>query len=74
MKGTVHVYRDRKGQWRWRAVAKNGNKVANCGESLRRRSHALDQARIEACARDFAIEIQRPKSTARSRGRAARSK
>jgi uncharacterized protein YegP (UPF0339 family) len=33
--GTVHVYRDRKREWRWRAVSANGRKIANGGESYR---------------------------------------
>lgn len=33
MKGKVLVYRDRKGQWRWKAVHQNGHSVpAGCGE------------------------------------------
>lgn len=35
------LYKDRKHQWRWRIVAANGRKVANCGEGYINRSHAL---------------------------------
>jgi uncharacterized protein YegP (UPF0339 family) len=36
--GSVEVYEDMGGRWRWRAVAKNGRTVADCGGSYSRRS------------------------------------
>lgn len=29
---TMRIYRDRKGEWRWRIVARNGRIVADSGE------------------------------------------
>lgn len=39
----LRLYRDRKGGWRWTMYAGNGRKVANGGESYRRR---IDAKRI----------------------------
>ncbi len=32
----VEIYRDKAGQWRWRAVARNGRILADSGEGYRR--------------------------------------
>lgn len=40
----VEVYRDRRGDWRWRVVASNGRIVASQGEGYRKRSHCLKMA------------------------------
>lgn len=40
----VRVYRDRRGQWRWRASAGNGRVVADSGESYVNHGHARDMA------------------------------
>ncbi len=32
------MYRDVDGQWRWRAWARNGKIIANCGEGYKRRA------------------------------------
>ena len=34
-KSPIEVYKDRAGDWRWRAVAKNGNVLADSGEGYR---------------------------------------
>lgn len=36
----VKVYKDRKGEWRWRLTHRNGNKIANSGEGYKRRDAA----------------------------------
>lgn len=38
---TVHIYRDRKGQFRWRAVASNGRIVADSGEGYTTKRRAI---------------------------------
>jgi uncharacterized protein YegP (UPF0339 family) len=38
--GYVKFYKDKKGEWRWRAFAANGNIVADCGEGYKRRADA----------------------------------
>lgn len=35
------IYRDDRGEWRWRLVSRNGNIVANCGEGYRHKGDAL---------------------------------
>lgn len=41
----LHVYADRKGKWRWRAVARNGEKTATGGQAYATRYNALRAAR-----------------------------
>jgi uncharacterized protein YegP (UPF0339 family) len=41
IKATATVYKDRKGEFRWRVVAHNGKKLANSGESYKRRIDCL---------------------------------
>ena len=36
------VYRDKKKQWRWKLQADNNRKIANSGESYKKRQHAID--------------------------------
>ena len=35
----LHIYKDRKGEWRWTLFAKNGKKLACSGEGYTRASH-----------------------------------
>jgi len=35
-----HIYRDRRGLWRWRLKAANGRIIADSGEGYSRREHA----------------------------------
>ena len=37
----IVYYRDRKGHWRWRAVARNGRIVAESGEGYKRMRDAV---------------------------------
>ena len=41
----LHVYRDKKGEWRWTLFAQNGKKLACSGESYKRHSYAKRIAR-----------------------------
>jgi len=41
----VHLYRDRKGEWRWTLFAANGRKLANAGEGYTKRQHCSRMAR-----------------------------
>jgi len=36
-----HVYKDTRGEWRWRLTARNGRIVADSGEGYRNRGNAL---------------------------------
>jgi len=36
----VVIYKDRKGEWRWRAIARNGRIIADCGEGYKRKAGA----------------------------------
>lgn len=42
--GRFRVYRDRKGEWRWRLIARNGRIVADSGEGYDRRNKAMHAA------------------------------
>ncbi len=42
---TIEVYQDRRGEWRWRAKARNGQIVADCAEGYKRRRDAVKSAR-----------------------------
>lgn len=54
------IYRDRKGEWRWRLKAGNGRKIANSGEGYKRRSAAVLAAkRLIADAAHAYLELQK---------------
>lgn len=36
------IFKDAKGEWRWRLVASNGRIIAASGEGYKNRGHALD--------------------------------
>lgn len=38
----VKVYRDKLGEWRWSAIARNGEYVADSAEGYEHRAHVLD--------------------------------
>jgi uncharacterized protein YegP (UPF0339 family) len=47
-KGTIEFYEDSKGEYRWRIIAPNGEKIANCGEGYKNKKDcikALDSVR-----------------------------
>lgn len=44
-KRRVHLYRDRRREWRWTLYAPNGRKVACSGEGYRRRGDCVSMAR-----------------------------
>jgi uncharacterized protein YegP (UPF0339 family) len=48
------VYKDRKGEWRWRLLARNGRIVADSGEGFVSRAHAYRSARAVRTAADGA--------------------
>ncbi len=51
MKMRFEVYKDGKGEWRWRLLARNGRLVADCGEGYARRAQALKAVgRVQLCA------------------------
>jgi len=50
MNGTVELYQDDAGEWRWRRKAANGEIVAVSGEGYMHHEHALSRARMEADA------------------------
>jgi uncharacterized protein YegP (UPF0339 family) len=35
----VLVFKDSKGEWRWTLKARNGRKIATCGEGYKNRAH-----------------------------------
>lgn len=41
----LHVYKDRKGEWRWTLYARNGKKLANSGEGYKRARNCYAIAR-----------------------------
>lgn len=34
---TFHIFKDKKREWRWTLYAKNGRKIATCGEGYKRK-------------------------------------
>jgi uncharacterized protein YegP (UPF0339 family) len=40
----VDVYRDDSDEWRWRAIARNGEVVADSAEGYANRDHAVEMA------------------------------
>ena len=40
----LHIYKDRRGDWRWTLFARNGRKLANAGEGYRRKTACEDMA------------------------------
>lgn len=57
--GITTVYKARDG-WRWRAVHRNGNVVAESGEAYTRRGRCAEMA-DEYGPVQFVVEIQKPK-------------
>lgn len=39
------IYRDKKGEWRWRLKARNGRCIADSGEGYKRRGDAIKMIR-----------------------------
>ena len=44
-KDTLTIYKDKKGEWRWRRVAVNGNNVGASSESYVKKSDCIDNAK-----------------------------
>jgi uncharacterized protein YegP (UPF0339 family) len=44
----IEVYKDDKGEWRWRAIAPNGRVVAVAGEGFKHRTWAITSAETYA--------------------------
>lgn len=52
------VYKDQKGEWRWRAVRKNGRTMADSGEGYRSRASARAAVtKIVALIRQIEISV-----------------
>lgn len=68
--GTVHVYRDRKGEWRWRAVSRNGRKVANGGEGYVNKRACWRIAFRVSLALEFEIKTAPARRAAKPKSRA----
>jgi len=46
MLNSFQLYKDRKGEYRWRIVAVNGETLADSGEGYHNKQHALHAARL----------------------------
>lgn len=44
MNDTLTVYRDQRGEWRWRRKASNGRILADSAEGYRKRAHTVAMA------------------------------
>jgi len=56
------VYKDAKGEWRWRLKARNGNIVADSGEGYARKGGAVtavSKLRSNLKTRDIPVEVQK---------------
>lgn len=58
----LDIYTDKRGDWRWRAIAANGRIVADSAEGYRKRADCLRGAHI-ACQAILAL-VQVPSSNA----------
>lgn len=55
----LKVYRDRKGDWRWRLIATNGRILADCGQGYTRRTDAVNGAYLTEGALQASTVIDR---------------
>ena len=58
----LEIYRDRRGEWRWRLRASNGRIVADSGEGYRRRAsmlHGIECARVMLSDDVPVVEVQK---------------
>ncbi|MGK0188577.1 MAG: hypothetical protein ACI9R3_004388 [Verrucomicrobiales bacterium] len=44
-----HFYQDKKREWRWKRVARNGRIVGSSSEGYKNRSDCIDNARRNGC-------------------------
>ena len=40
----IHVYKDMRGEWRWRIKSRNGRTIGDSGEGYKSRAHARRMA------------------------------
>lgn len=50
------VYKDAKGEWRWRLVAANGNSIANSGEGYKNKVDCLHGIELVKGSKDAPVE------------------
>lgn len=50
------VYKDKKGEWRWRLVAANGNTLADSGEGYRNKADCLHGIELVKGSKDSPVE------------------
>lgn len=53
----IDVYRDKKGEWRWRMVARNGRIIADSGESYKRKKACVDIA-TKIATTDMIVSVE----------------
>jgi len=56
----LEIYRDGRGEWRWRLRAANGRILADSGEGYRRRAsarHAAGRVRVILAGDSLAVEV-----------------
>lgn len=57
-----YIFQDRKGEWRWTLVARNGRKVADSGEGYKRKQTAINAVgRLRSQIMIAKIIFRRPK-------------
>ena len=60
-RGKLEIYRDGRGEWRWRLLASNGRILADSGEGYRRRAsarYAAGRVRAILAGDALAVEVQ----------------
>lgn len=68
----LRIYKDTSKQWRWRLVARNGNILADSGESYTKRSECIKRARqstgrdtVQMLRNDIALAVMRSRGERR---------
>lgn len=44
-----HFYRDKKNEWRWKRVARNGRTIGSSSEGYKNRTDCIENARRNGC-------------------------
>lgn len=53
----VRIYRDKRKEWRWRAIAANGKILADSGEGFKRRDRCEENLALTAFALTGPVEL-----------------
>ena len=52
----IVIFKDKKGEWRWKMVAKNGRTVATSGEGYKQRAKLIKTLEVIAACTEVHVE------------------